>query len=491
MRVLSLQLTNVRQFSHERFDFGPGFNLLVGENGVGKSTVLRSLLTALGHAGNFRPADRLADDDIRYRTRELRVKVEWQRGNSVNAVEIHRRWRGATTQKGRPAKIPILWFGSNEAAARTLLGYKTRRYRIGKGGEQWDRDDLASREEYLFREEFMEPPDDEKQFEFGRSEIVRRFVGRVLSTFSPKFGRFVWRFLPYDCVVHLPATLSSDAKKALAFRREVRAEIMRFLDYDYPESRYRGWGHQRSATYKANGQPADGKKRLRSMPEFGDILRKAADRLRMSEALADVTLQIKLAPRIAILSPSGPLLLSQLSDGEKRIFSIIVDIARQLSLVRGGWREIERSTGLVVVDEIDCHLHPRWQRMIVPALEDLFPACQFIATTHSPFVIQAVQRGKLIRLEETGVGKVGESGNSLEDIVEDVQGIAMPQRSKRAEDLSRAAERYFRVLRLGRRASDQDLRDAESAYREASEPFTLEPGLNALLKLEAIAARAP
>jgi hypothetical protein len=65
------------------------------------------------------------------------------------------------------------------------------------------------------------------------------------------------------------------------------------------------------------------------------------------------------------------------------------------------------------------------------------------------------------------------------------------QRSKRAEDMSQAAERYFSLLRLGRAASPAQIRDAEIAYRKASEPFTAEPGLNALLKVESMAAQQP
>jgi hypothetical protein len=106
-------------------------------------------------------------------------------------------------------------------------------------------------------------------------------------------------------------------------------------------------------------------------------------------------------------------------------------------------------------------------------------------------VIQAVAREKLISLDDAHLRQVSETGNSIEDIVEDVQGIEMPQRSKRAEDLSRAAERYFQLLGLGEKASRDELRAAERTYRAASEPFTIEPGLNALLKLEAIASRSP
>jgi energy-coupling factor transporter ATP-binding protein EcfA2 len=348
MRVLSLELTDVRHFARKRLEFHPGFNLLVGENGAGKSTVLRSLLTALG------------------------------RGDKAGAAQITHRWRQSTKRKGRIARSPVLWFGSNEAAARTLQGQRVRHYRSGKN-DKWRRDDFWHREDFLHREEFMEPPDEEEHAPFGRSEHVRRFVGKVLRQFSPKFERFVWRFLPYDCVVQIPESMFQADGPASEFRAEVRAEIMRYLDDDFPPRRYyRGWGSQRAITFKANGEPADGRKRVRPMPEFAEIVRSVSRRFKSAEAFEAVTIQIKLAPRISVLGPDGPFLLSQLSDGEKRIFSMLVDIARQLSLLPGGWREIASAAGLVVIDEIDCHLHPKWQRMIVSALEELFPACQFI-----------------------------------------------------------------------------------------------------------------
>ena len=78
------------------------------------------------------------------------------------------------------------------------------------------------------------------------------------------------------------------------------------------------------------------------------------------------------------------------------------------------------------------------------------------------------------------------ANQSIEDIVEYIQGVPMPQRSLRSEELSIAAERYFKLLRLGPKASRIELDQARLRYRNASEAFSGEPGLDALLKLEAI-----
>jgi predicted ATPase len=489
MRVLSLELTDVRRFAHKRFEFRPGFNLLVGENGEGKSTVLRSLMTVLGRGENFRSADRLGDDDIRRRAPELQVGVEYQIGDNVGTTQITHRWREATKRIGRVAPSTVLWFGPTEATTRTLLGQRVRQYRDSKN-EKWRRDDFWHREEFLYREEFMEPPDEEEHTPFGRSEHVRGFVGEVLRRFSPKFERFVWRFLPYDCVVQVPESLFSKIDDANEFRSEVRAEIMRYLDDDFPPRRYyRGWGSQRAITFKANGEPASGSKRVRSMPEFREILRSAGRRFKSVGELEGVTIQVRLAPRISVMGPDGPLLLSQLSDGEKRIFSMLVDIARHLSLLPGGWREIASGSGLVMIDEIDCHLHPKWQRMIVSALEDLFPACQFIATTHSPFVVQAVEEHQLQSLGAETLPDFTDRG--IEEIAFKVMRIENHQVSPRYLELLDVAKEYYATLEQARGAAGARKEELRAKLRSLSGRYVRNPAFQAFLEMRSSGLLGP
>ncbi len=58
----------------------------------------------------------------------------------------------------------------------------------------------------------------------------------------------------------------------------------------------------------------------------------------------------------------------------------------------------KKTKGIVLIDELDMHLHPKWQRRIVQDLQNAFPDMQFIATTHSPFILQSLESGQVIDL---------------------------------------------------------------------------------------------
>ncbi|CCN34645.1 conserved hypothetical protein [Vibrio nigripulchritudo SO65] len=80
----------------------------------------------------------------------------------------------------------------------------------------------------------------------------------------------------------------------------------------------------------------------------------------------------------------------QLSQGEKSLLALVADIARRLTLLNPGVENPLDGTGLVLIDEIDLHLHPQWQQNIVSRLEATFKNLQFIVTTHSPQVCHTV-----------------------------------------------------------------------------------------------------
>jgi AAA domain, putative AbiEii toxin, Type IV TA system len=86
----------------------------------------------------------------------------------------------------------------------------------------------------------------------------------------------------------------------------------------------------------------------------------------------------------------------QLSDGERGILSMALDLARRISQANPGLdRPLEEGQATVLIDEIDLHLHPKWQRPIAKNLQSAFPRCQFIATTHSPQVIGEVEHDRI------------------------------------------------------------------------------------------------
>jgi hypothetical protein len=92
-----------------------------------------------------------------------------------------------------------------------------------------------------------------------------------------------------------------------------------------------------------------------------------------------------------------------LSDGERSLAAIGADIAIRLaSLNEGAADPVKNGSGVVLLDEIDLHLHPQWQRRIATDLPAAFPKVQFIATSHSPQVIGETPAGRAILLHEGG-----------------------------------------------------------------------------------------
>lgn len=82
-----------------------------------------------------------------------------------------------------------------------------------------------------------------------------------------------------------------------------------------------------------------------------------------------------------------------LSDGYKEIISIIADISYRMAILNPHLDEnILNSPGIILIDEIDTHLHPKWQTSILYILRKLFPKVQFIVTTHSPIVVAAADK---------------------------------------------------------------------------------------------------
>ena len=103
-------------------------------------------------------------------------------------------------------------------------------------------------------------------------------------------------------------------------------------------------------------------------------------------------LRVQEKPLRLLVDKDGETLdLSQLSDGERSLLAIICDLGRRLALANPLCDNPLHGAGVVLIDELELHLHPKWQRQIVHKLTETFPHCQFIATTHSPQVIGEVK----------------------------------------------------------------------------------------------------
>lgn len=106
--------------------------------------------------------------------------------------------------------------------------------------------------------------------------------------------------------------------------------------------------------------------------------------------------------------------MERFSDGQRVVAALVVDLLMRMSSVFGDRFTYDRAqrvvphSGVVLIDEVEAHLHPSWQRRIGPWFKRHFPAVQFVVTTHSPFICQAADRGALLRVSTTpdGVGGV-------------------------------------------------------------------------------------
>ncbi|MCG8633005.1 MAG: AAA family ATPase [Desulfobacterales bacterium] len=95
--------------------------------------------------------------------------------------------------------------------------------------------------------------------------------------------------------------------------------------------------------------------------------------------------------RMEVQKGTQPFDIRQLSDGEKCLLALAGDLAHRLSIANPGMSDPLNGYAVVLIDEIELHLHPEWQHRIIPSLVETFPNCQFILTTHSPQVLSHVK----------------------------------------------------------------------------------------------------
>jgi predicted ATP-binding protein involved in virulence len=172
-------------------------------------------------------------------------------------------------------------------------------------------------------------------------------------------------------------------------------------------------------------------------------------------------LRVRRSPLRMIVEKFGELVVNQLSDGEKCLLAMVGDLARRLAIANPGLPDPLQGEGVVLIDEIELHLHPKWQRDIVPALTNTFPNCQFILTTHSPQVLGEV-KGKVYRLTSTSDGIIAESiqtyGRDSSEILEDDMGA-----DRRSIKIKEDLRQLFRLI------EDGDLEAARELKKKMSE----------------------
>lgn len=130
-------------------------------------------------------------------------------------------------------------------------------------------------------------------------------------------------------------------------------------------------------------------------------------------------LRVRRKPRLHMsIDKNGQTLdVFQLSQGEKSLMALVGDVARRLAMMNPALENPLHGDGLVLIDEVDMHLHPKWQRSIIARLTSTFPNCQFVLTTHSPLVISDYKNVLVYSLDDGEVSQIpsqyGEDANSV------------------------------------------------------------------------------
>ena len=205
------------------------------------------------------------------------------------------------------------------------------------------------------------------------------------------------------------------------------------------------------------------------------------------------------------LKQEGLVPFNNLSDGYRNIVAMVADIAHRAARLNPHFETeaAQKTKGIVLIDEIDLHLHPKWQRRVVRDLQNAFPAMQFIATTHSPFILQSLEPGEVIDLNHDALpeaianvppdvaapGPADQYSNrSIEDIVEDVMGVEVPSRSERYQAMYQAAKEYYQLLQSAKEMPQEQIEPLKRKLDELSAPFSDNIAYHAFLEMERMAA---
>lgn len=277
--------------------------------------------------------------------------------------------------------------------------------------------------------------------------------------------------LPKRLLTSLPQGQSAAYHGAL-FNRQID-----FRDF---MGRYRGWadsiargedrGHKNQRTLEMIDRAVQG-----FLPGFSDV-------------------RVELDPLRLLVSKQGQILdLTQMSDGERSLLAMMIDLCRRLVLANPELEDPLQGTGVVLIDEVELHLHPQWQRGIVEKLRRTFPRMQFILTTHSPFVVQTLRPGELRllgeNLDDEALQDPGEYSNrGLEEVATKVMGIEDPNIVPRYTQMLDAAREYYHLLETAQPGEQQQLDELKARLEELIEPFPDEPAYRAFLEVQRVAA---
>lgn len=344
MEIKQLKLENIGRFRSLTLDLAPtaafrsNVTVLIGNNGAGKTSILKSLATSLSWF-------------------VARLRSDKGSGNPIPEDVISNE---ATT-----AAVDILLHNQE-----TAYNWKLAKTRTGRKGAQQSQLSDASKLADEYRAQLSE-------HETTSLPLIAFYpVERVVLDIPLKIkGKHSFRQLDgYD----------NSLNQGVDFRR--------FFE----------WFREREDSENESVIPADVLKQLETTldPSIWQTLQQqqasARDRQLTAVRVAIANfmpgfenLKVRRKPRLhmSIDKEGQTLNVLQLSQGEKSLMALVGDLARRLAMMNPTLENPLHGDGVVLIDEVDMHLHPQWARSIIARLTNTFPNCQFVLTTHSPLVI--------------------------------------------------------------------------------------------------------
>lgn len=396
MRIESLELENMRGFERAVLQFSPGANLIVGANGSGKSTILDAILVALSPLPN----------------EALEVELPAESA------------RPLLTALGKADLLTVYSWSPSQTDLRTGASHLSIRCRSRHGATPLTAvctlpasPDPALRDWHLEQEQRRRVRLADERPIRPRPVLICADAGRTNA------ARDTLRLDTFDDPV-----LPRRAQLLRAMWSGARCDFSSFsrwfrLQEDLEnEERVRrrdlGWS---SDTLSAVRRAIEG-----VVPEFS-------------------RLRVQRRPLHLVVDKGGqPLFLEQLSDGERTLIAMVADLAHRLAIVHDDLADPLLGEAVMLIDEIELHLHPRLQRLLLPRLQRTFPNVQFIATTHSPQVLASVPAERVQVLDHFEVYRSAPTaGRDSNAILLEVFGIAArpEQQQQQLQEIEEAIDR--------------------------------------------------
>ncbi len=448
MRIDTLQLRNFKKFEQATFEFprranapsdGGSFHVLIGENGTGKTSILDALAVALG-VWLERPPDSLLSNSHRRLTADQKRLVSSQSGDRTQLQEA-------------PGDMTVL-------ATGTILDQQGIEWGQSLPGGKRNVSNRAAKQAL-------------KTIESAYQQVQR--AQHVLLPVIAYYGAGrTW--LPHNQRKQVKATDNGRANRWEAFYDCLNDRI-RLADLNVwfrGEAIARG---NRGGTYRP-GFEAVLRAVYRVVPE--------ADGLEYDPDREEIILSID----------GNPQPFSNLSAGQQGLFALVADIAIKM-VTQNNYlvppdtltaddeplpRVLAQTPGVVLVDELDVHLHPKWQRDVVETLRTTFPGIQFIATSHSPFIVQSLRSEELINLQGQSVPELGNL--SVESIAQGLMGIDRPEVGRRYEQMVAVAKDYLVTLDEAANEPADKLAAYEEKLAARTAPYADNPAFQAFLELK-------